>query len=72
MTDLSADQIAAALERFRQRRAVALRRLELIAQGATLTYEDGTPIDMASEKRRQEQVVADMDRRIAALERTVH
>lgn len=72
MTDLSADQIAAALERFRQRRAVALRRLELIAQGATLTYEDGTPIDMASEKRRQEQVAADMDRRIAALERTVH
>lgn len=72
MTDLSADQIAAALERFRQRRAVAMRRLELIAQGATLTYEDGTPIDMASEKRRQEQVVADMDRRIAALERTVH
>ncbi len=69
MTDLSAAETAAALDRFRARRDVAARRLEMIAQGATLSYEDGTPVDMASETRRQEKILADMDRRIAALER---
>lgn len=34
-----------------------------------ISYEDGTPVDMASEKARLEQMVADMDRRIAQLER---
>ena len=58
----------AELDRFRATRATAKRRLELIAQGAQIHYEDGTPIDMASEKARLEQVVADMDRRIARLE----
>ena len=67
-TDLSPDEVAAALERFKARRVTAIYRLDLIAKGATLTYEDGTPIDMASEKRRQEQIVTDMDRRIRALE----
>lgn len=56
------------LERFRAARVTAIYRLELIAKGAQLTYEDGTPVDMASERARLEQVVADMDRRIARLE----
>ena len=56
------------LERFRAARVTALYRLDLIAKGAVIRYEDGTPIDMASEKARLEEVVADMDRRIARLE----
>ena len=60
----------AALDRFKAQRVTAIYRLDLIAKGATLTYEDGAPIDMASEKARLEQVVADMDRRIARLERS--
>ncbi|MDQ1152840.1 hypothetical protein [Brevundimonas sp. SORGH_AS_0993] len=59
----------AALERFKAQRVTALYRLDLIAKGATISYEDGTPIDMASEKARLEQMVADLDRRIAKLER---
>ncbi len=61
---------AAALERFKAQRVTAIYRLDLIAKGATISYEDGTPIDMASEKSRLEAVVADMDRRIARLERS--
>ena len=61
---------AAALERFKAQRVTAIYRLDLIAKGATISYEDGTPSDMASEKARLEAVVADMDRRIAQLERT--
>ena len=61
---------AAALERFKAQRVTAIYRLDLIAKGATISYEDGTPIDMASEKARLEAVVAYMDRRIAQLERT--
>lgn len=56
------------LERFRAARVTALYRLDLIAQGAQIAYEDGTAVDMVSEKARLEQVVADMDRRIARLE----
>ena len=56
------------LERFKAARDTAIHRLHLIEQGARITYEDGTPVDMASEKVRLEQVVADMDRRIARLE----
>lgn len=56
------------LARYRDARTTALFRLDMIARGARLTYEDGTPIDMASEKARLEAVVADMDRRIRALE----
>ncbi|WP_396595153.1 hypothetical protein [Brevundimonas sp. R86498] len=56
------------LERFRAARVTAIYRLDLIAKGAQLTYDDGTPVDMASERARLEQVVADMDRRIARLE----
>jgi hypothetical protein len=65
------DPAAAALERFKAQRVTAIYRLDLIAKGATISYEDGTPIDMASEKARLEAVVADMDRRIAQLERAV-
>lgn len=56
------------LERFKAARVTALFRLDLIEKGAQLTYEDGTLIDMASEKTRLQQVVADMDRRITRLE----
>ena len=62
---------AAALERFKGQRVTAIYRLDLIAKGATISYEDGTPIDMASEKARLEAVVAYMDRRIAQLERAL-
>ncbi len=61
---------AAALERFKAQRVTAIYRLDLIAKGAKISYEDGTPIDMASEQARLESVVADMDRRIARLERS--
>ena len=60
------------LERLTARRVTILYRLEMIARGAQLTYEDGTPIDMASEKARLENIVADLDRRIEALTRTVN
>lgn len=68
--DAAPDPEAAALERFKAQRVTAIYRLDLIAKGATIFYEDGTPIDMASEKARLEAVVADMDRRIARLERS--
>ena len=60
------------LDRLTARRVTMLYRLDLITQGAQLSYEDGTPIDMASEKTRLEAVVADLDRRIEALGRTVN
>ena len=56
------------LERFKATRVTALFRLDLIEKGAQLTYEDGTPVDMASEKQRLKDQVVDMDRRIARLE----
>lgn len=56
------------LERCKAARVTAIYRLDLIAKGAQITYEDGTPVDMASEKARLEEVVAEMDRRVAKLE----
>ncbi|WP_421730913.1 hypothetical protein [Brevundimonas sp.] len=56
------------LERFKAARTTAIFRLDLIAKGAQIKYDDGTPIDMASEKTRLQEVVADMDRRIARIE----
>ncbi|MBK1970546.1 MULTISPECIES: hypothetical protein [Brevundimonas] len=56
------------LERFKATRVTALYRLDLIEKGAQLTYDDGTPVDMASEAQRLKNQVADMDRRIARLE----
>jgi len=60
------------LDRLKARRVTMLFRLDLIAKGAQLSYEDGTPVDMASEKARLEGEVVGLDRRIEALERTVH
>lgn len=60
------------LDRLKARRVTMLYRLDLIAKGAQLSYEDGTPVDMASEKTRLETEVGQLDRRIEALERTVH
>lgn len=56
------------LEWFKAQRVTAIYRLDLISKGAQILYEDGTPVDMASEKARLEAVVDDMDRRIAKLE----
>lgn len=58
------------LDRLKARRVTMLYRLDLIAQGARLSYEDGAPIDMASEKTRLEAEVERLDRRIGALEQT--
>jgi len=60
------------LERLKARRTTALYRLDLIGKGARLTYDDGTPVDMASEQARLEEMVAGLDRRIARLETTTH
>ena len=60
------------LDRLKARRVTMLFRLDLIAKGAQLSYEDGTPVDMASERARLEGEVVGLDRRIEALERIVH
>lgn len=60
------------IDALKARRVTAIYRLDLIARGAQLTYEDGAPIDMASEKARLEAVVADLDRRIEVLERAAN
>lgn len=59
-------------DRLKDRRVTLIHRLDLIARGATLAYEDGTPVDMASEKARLEAEVAQLDRRIETLERTLN
>jgi hypothetical protein len=55
------------LERLTARRVTLIYRLDLIAKGATLNYDDGTPVDMASEQARLEDEVARLDRKIALL-----
>lgn len=60
------------LEQLKARRVTALYRLDLIGKGARLTYDDGAPVDMKSEQARLEDMVADLDRRIARLEATLH
>ena len=60
------------LEQLKARRVTALYRLDLIGKGAQITYDDGTPVDMKSEQARLEEMVADLDRRIARLETTTH
>ena len=60
------------LEQLKARRMTALYRLDLISKGAQLTYDDGTSVDMKSERARLEEMVADLDRRIAKLEATIH
>jgi hypothetical protein len=60
------------LARLKDRRTTALYRLDLIGKGAQLTYDDGTAVDMKSEQARLEQMVAELDRRIARAETTTH
>ena len=60
------------LEQLKARRVTALYRLDLIGKGAQITYDDGTPVDMKSEQARLEEMVADLDRRVARLEATTH
>ena len=60
------------LDILKDRRTTALYRLDLIGKGAQLTYEDGTPVDMKSEQARLEEMVAELDRRIARAETTTH
>ena len=60
------------LERLTARRVTLIYRLDLIAKGAQITYDDGSPVDMASEKARLEADVAQLDRRIEALTRKLH
>jgi len=60
------------LERLKARRVTALYRLDLIGKGAQITFDDGTPVDMKSEQTRLEEMVADLDRRIARMETTLH
>lgn len=56
------------LDRLTDRRVTLIHRLDLIARGATLTYDDGTSVDMASEKARLEDEIARLDRKILALQ----
>jgi hypothetical protein len=56
------------LERLTARRVTLIYRLDLISKGAQITYDDGTPVDMASEKARLEDEVARLDRKILALQ----
>ena len=55
------------LERFTARRVTLIYRLDLIAKGAQLTYDDGSPVDMASETARLKDEVGLLDRKIALL-----
>ncbi len=56
------------LDRLTARRVTLIYRLEMIAQGARINYDDGTPVDMASEKARLEDEVARLDRKILTLQ----
>ena len=56
------------LERLIERRVTLIHRLDLIAKGAQITYDDGTPVDMASEKARLESEISRLDRKILALQ----
>ncbi len=55
------------LDRLKARRVTLIYRLDLISQGARLSYEDGTPMDMASEKSRLEDEVTRLDRKITVM-----
>ena len=56
------------LERLIERRVTLIHRLDLIAKGAQINYEDGTPVDMASEQARLESEITRLDRKILALQ----
>lgn len=55
------------LEQLTARRVTLIHRLDMIAKGAKLTYDDGTPVDMASEKARLKDEIGRLDRKIALL-----
>lgn len=56
------------LDRLIDRRVTLIHRLDLIAKGAQITYDDGTPVDMASEKARLESEITRLDRKILTLQ----
>lgn len=56
------------LARLIDRRVTLIHRLHLIAKGAQITYDDGTPVDMASEQARLESEISRLDRKILALQ----
>ena len=56
------------LERLIERRVTLIHRLELITKGVQITYDDGTPVDMASEKARLAAEMTRLDRKILALQ----
>jgi len=56
------------LDRLIERRTTLIYRLDLISKGAQITYEDGTPVDMKSEKARLEDEVKRLDRKILGLQ----
>ncbi len=56
------------LGRLIDRRTTLIYRLDLISKGAQITYDDGTPVDMASEKARLEDEVERLDRKILGLQ----
>lgn len=56
------------LARLIDRRVTLIHRLDLIAKGAQITYDDGTPVDMASEQARLESEISRLDRKILALQ----
>lgn len=56
------------LERLIERRVTLIHGLDLIAKGAQITYDDGTPVDMASEQARLESEITRLDRKILALQ----
>ncbi|MFC7379682.1 hypothetical protein [Brevundimonas sp. GCM10030266] len=56
------------LGRLIDRRTTLIYRLDLISKGAQIAYDDGTPVDMASEKARLEDEVARLDRKILSLQ----
>jgi hypothetical protein len=60
--------IESELERLIERRVTLIHRLDLIAKGAQITYDDGTPVDMASEQARLESEITRLDRKILALQ----
>lgn len=55
------------LDRLTARRVTLIHRLDLIAKGAQLKYDDGTLVDMASETARLKEEIGRLDRKIALL-----
>ena len=56
------------LDRLIERRVTLIHRLDLIAKGAQIIYDDGTPVGMASEQARLESEITRLDRKILALQ----